>query len=140
MKRHPSQSVLRQILDEPGAVPELDRTHAASCVSCRRHSEAMAADAAVAAAALTGANEAVDPLPALRRLRKPETGVVPPRPTVADRLHCWSLDDQHGDFLLAQQRAGLVASAELATSNRARRLVTLEQAHRCVLGGAGHAP
>jgi hypothetical protein len=86
MKRHPSQSVLRQILDEPGAVPEPDRTHAASCASCRRHSEAMAADAAVAAAALTGANEAVDSLPALRRLRKAETGVVPPRPTVADRI------------------------------------------------------
>ncbi|MEA2591802.1 MAG: hypothetical protein QOD62_1633, partial [Actinomycetota bacterium] len=44
MKRHPSQSVLRQILDEPGAVPEPDRTHAASCASCLRHSEAMAAD------------------------------------------------------------------------------------------------
>ncbi|MEA2565968.1 MAG: hypothetical protein QOD49_1145 [Actinomycetota bacterium] len=86
MKRHPSQSVLRQILDEPGAVPEPDRTHAASCASCRRHSEAMAADAAVAAAALTGANEAVDPVPALRRLRSAETGVVPPKPTLADRL------------------------------------------------------
>jgi hypothetical protein len=86
MKRHPSQSVLRQILDEPGAVPEPDRTHAASCAGCRRHSEAMAADAAVAAAALTGANEAVDPVPALRRLRSAETGVVPPKPTVADRL------------------------------------------------------
>ena len=86
MKRHPSQSVLRQILDEPGAVPELDRTHAASCPSCRRNSEAMAADAAVAAAALMGANQAADPLPALRRLRSAETGVVPPKPTLADRF------------------------------------------------------
>jgi hypothetical protein len=86
MKRHPSQSVLRQILDEPGAVPDPERTHAASCASCRRHSEAMAADAAVAAAALIGANEAVDPVPALRRLRSAETGVVPPKPTLAGRL------------------------------------------------------
>jgi hypothetical protein len=86
VKGHPSQSVLRQILDEPGAVPEPDRTHAASCATCRRHSEAMAADATVAAAALAGANEAVDPVPALRRLRSAETGVVPPKPTVVDRL------------------------------------------------------
>src|SRR3979490_907357 len=86
MKGHASQSVLRQILDEPGAVPEPDRTHAASCAGCRRHSEAMAADAAVAAAGLTRAHEAVAPVPALRRLRSAETGVVPPKPTVADRL------------------------------------------------------
>ena len=47
MNRHPSRSVLRQILDEPGAVPEPDRIHAASCATCLRHSEAMAADAGV---------------------------------------------------------------------------------------------
>jgi hypothetical protein len=50
----------------------------------------MAADAGVAAAALTGAlsaaEVAADPAPALRRLRSAETGVVPPRPTVVDRL------------------------------------------------------
>ena len=90
MNRHPSRSVLRQILDEPGAVPEPDRIHAAACAACLRHSEAMAADAGVAAAALSGAVPAVDadvdPAPALRRLRSVETGVVPPRPTFVDRL------------------------------------------------------
>ena len=90
MNRHPSRSVLRQILDEPGAVPEPDRTHAASCATCLRHSEAMAADAGVAVAALTGAvsavDAAVDPAPALRRLRSAETGAVPARPTLVDRL------------------------------------------------------
>jgi len=90
VNRHPSRSVLRQILDEPGAVPEPDRTHAASCATCLRHSEAMAADAGVAVAALTGAvsavDAAVDPVPALRRLRSAETGAVPPRPTFVDRL------------------------------------------------------
>ncbi|HKN48598.1 MAG TPA: hypothetical protein VJ010_00025 [Actinomycetota bacterium] len=90
MNRHPSRSVLRQILDEPGAVPEPDRIHAASCATCLRHSEAMAADAGVAVAALTGAvsavDAAVDPAPALRRLRSAETGAVPARPTLVDRL------------------------------------------------------
>ena len=90
MNRHPSRSVLRQILDEPGAVPEPDRIHAASCAACLRRSEAMAADAAVAAAALSGAVWAVDAdvdlAPALRRLRSAETGAVPPRPTFVDRL------------------------------------------------------
>ena len=90
MNRHPSRSVLRQILDEPGAVPEPDRIHAASCATCLRRGEAMAADAGVAAAALSGAVPAVgadvDPAPALRRLRSVETGVVPPRPTFVDRL------------------------------------------------------
>lgn len=90
MNRHPSRSVLRQILDEPGGVPEPDRVHAAACTTCRRRSEAMAADAGVAAAALSGAVPAVgadvDPAPALRRLRSAETGVVPPRPTFVDRV------------------------------------------------------
>jgi hypothetical protein len=90
VNRHSSRSVLRQILDEPGAVLEPDRIHAASCATCRRRSEAMAADAGVAAAALSGAVSAVDgdvdPAPALRRLRSAETGVVPPRPTFVDRL------------------------------------------------------
>jgi hypothetical protein len=90
VNRHPSRSVLRQILDEPGAVPEPDRIHAASCAACLRRSEAMAADAAVAAAALSGAVSAVDAdidlAPALRRLRSAETGAVPPRPTFVDRL------------------------------------------------------
>jgi hypothetical protein len=88
VNRHPSRSVLRQILDEPGAVPEPDRIHAASCAACLRRSEAMAADAGVAEAALSGAVPAVDAGvdPALRRLRRAETGVVPPRPTFVDRL------------------------------------------------------
>jgi hypothetical protein len=90
VNRHPSRSVLRQILDEPGAIPEADRIHAAACATCRRHSEAMAADAGVAAAALSGAVPAVgadlDAAPALRRLRSVETGIVPPRPTFVDRV------------------------------------------------------
>ena len=90
MNRHSSRSVLRQILDEPGAVPEPDRIHAASCAACRRRSEAMAADAGVAAAALSGAVPAVgadlDPAPSLRRLRSAEPGVVPPRPAFVDRV------------------------------------------------------
>jgi hypothetical protein len=90
MKRHPSQSVLRQILDEPGAVPEADRTHAASCATCRLRSEAMAADATAAAAVLSGpaspVSEAVDSLPALRRLRSAEPGSVPAKPALIDRI------------------------------------------------------
>jgi hypothetical protein len=90
VNRHPSKSVLRQILDEPGGVPEQDRIHATACATCRRRSEALAADAGVAAAALSGAVPAVgadvDPAPALRRLRSAETSVVPPRPTFVDRI------------------------------------------------------
>jgi hypothetical protein len=78
--------VLRRIQDEPGAVPERDRTHAASCAVCARRSAALAADAAEAANALAGLVAPVDPVPALRRLRSGETGIVPPKPTVIDRL------------------------------------------------------
>ena len=86
MRRHPSRSILRRIQDEPEAVAEQDRAHAASCTRCRRHSEAMAATAATAAAVLGDGQGAVDPAPALRRLRSSETGVVPPKPGALDRL------------------------------------------------------
>jgi len=86
VRRHPSRSILRRIQDEPEAVAEQDRAHAASCTRCRRHSEAMAATAATAAAVLSDGQVAVDPAPALRRLRSSETGVVPPKPGALDRL------------------------------------------------------
>jgi hypothetical protein len=46
----------------------------------------MAEDAVVVAAALAEGGATVDPLPALRRLRTVEPGVVPPKPTRIDRL------------------------------------------------------
>ena len=46
----------------------------------------MATNATVAAAVLTRDSGQIDPLPALRRLRTHETGVVPARPGLADRM------------------------------------------------------
>lgn len=87
MSRHPSRAVLRRLQDEPDAVSERDRTHAASCPTCRHRSEALAANALVAGQLLGGVGPApVDPLPALRQLRSTETSVVPPRPGALERL------------------------------------------------------
>lgn len=86
MKRHPSRSVLRQILDEPGTVAESHRIHAASCATCRHRCDELAAAAAVATSALSPESESVDPLPALRRLRSAEPGVVLPKPPALDRI------------------------------------------------------
>ena len=86
MRRHPSRGILRRIQDEPEAVAERDRIHAASCPRCRRRNEAMAATAAAAAAVVNDGQGAVDPGPALRRLRSSETGMVRPKPRAVDRL------------------------------------------------------
>jgi len=75
--------------DEPGAVAEQERDHVAACATCQRRSEVMATAASAAASVLdegTLDGSAVDPLPALRRLRSTEPGVVAPKPTLVDRL------------------------------------------------------
>ncbi|MGH2717578.1 MAG: hypothetical protein ACRDJU_03220 [Actinomycetota bacterium] len=87
LRRHPGRAVLRRVQDEPGAVPERDRTHIAACVVCQRRQEVDAAAAAVASSVLAeGARVQVDPLPALRQLRATETSVVPPKPRALDQV------------------------------------------------------
>ncbi|MGY1739130.1 MULTISPECIES: hypothetical protein [unclassified Blastococcus] len=50
--RHPSEGVLRRLVDEPLGVADADRAHVAACPSCLAGLEAARADARTAAAAL----------------------------------------------------------------------------------------
>ena len=67
--RHPSEGVLRRLLDEPAGVPDSDREHVAGCRECLSGLAAMREDAAVVDAALaTGDLAEVDLDAAWRRL------------------------------------------------------------------------
>jgi hypothetical protein len=51
--RHPSEGVLRRLVDEPAGVTDDDRAHVASCPTCLRALESARADAQLVGAALT---------------------------------------------------------------------------------------
>ena len=50
--RHPSEGVLRRLVDEPAGVTDDDRTHVAACPTCRHVLDAVRADAQLVASAL----------------------------------------------------------------------------------------
>ncbi|MDQ3066465.1 MAG: hypothetical protein M3R12_04845, partial [Actinomycetota bacterium] len=67
--RHPTEGVLRRLLDEPAAVADSDRRHVTDCPQCLSGLGAMREDAAVVHAALaTESGENVDVAAAWRRL------------------------------------------------------------------------
>jgi hypothetical protein len=58
--RHPSEGVLRRLVDEPAGVTDADRTHVASCSTCLRELDAVRADAHLVGAALASAGNGTD--------------------------------------------------------------------------------
>src|SRR5688572_22192279 len=67
--RHPTEGVLRRLLDEPVGVADSDRQHVAGCPQCLGTLAVVRDDAAVVDAALsTGAPAGVDVAAAWRRL------------------------------------------------------------------------
>src|SRR6186997_819924 len=50
--RHPTEGVLRRLLDEPAGVADADRTHVADCSQCLGQLAAIREDAALVGAAL----------------------------------------------------------------------------------------
>lgn len=81
--RHPSEGVLRRILDEPAGVAEADRRHVADCAQCLDGLAGARADAALAASALAHENH-VDVDAAWQRLSGASTSATR-RPTPTRR-------------------------------------------------------
>jgi hypothetical protein len=88
--RHPTEGVLRRLLDEPGGVAETDRQHVAGCSQCLGGLSAMRQDAALVEASLAAdAAEGVDVAAAWRRLATAAPAAGPRRaaaPRRAGRL------------------------------------------------------
>ena len=85
--RHPTEGVLRRLLDDPAGVSDPDRRHVAGCPQCLRELAAMREDAALVHAALaTEGGADVDVAAAWRRLstaartKDSARAAVPPRP------------------------------------------------------------
>jgi hypothetical protein len=91
--RHPTEGVLRQLLDEPAGVAESDRRHVAGCPQCLGGLVATSADAVLVGAALASEGvAAVDVDAAWRRLSTvaaatgPVRAVAPLRPARFRRI------------------------------------------------------
>ena len=66
--RHPSEGVLRRLIDEPAGVTDDERAHVAGCSACLRALDTVRADAQLVGAALAPATAGVDPDAAWARL------------------------------------------------------------------------
>jgi predicted anti-sigma-YlaC factor YlaD len=66
--RHPTEGVLRRLIDEPEGVPSSDREHVGACQGCRDQLAAVAEDAGLVEAALAADVDDVDVDAAWERL------------------------------------------------------------------------
>ena len=66
--RHPSEGVLRRLLDEPAGVADVDREHVAGCDACLRRLATVRDDAGLVHVALTDTDAEVDVAAAWQRL------------------------------------------------------------------------
>ncbi len=84
--RHPTEGVLRRLLDEPAGVADSDRQHVIGCPQCLGGLAATRDDAALVGAALaTDAGAQVDLDAAWRRLSTASAGTAPGRASAARR-------------------------------------------------------
>jgi hypothetical protein len=81
--RHPTEGVLRQLLDEPAGVATTDREHVLGCEECARGLAGIRQDADLVHAALaTGTTAGVDTAVAWQRLSAATSSTVRARPAV----------------------------------------------------------
>jgi hypothetical protein len=113
--RHPTEGVLRRLLDEPAAVPDTDREHAAGCGECLDRLAGVREDAELVHAALvTDAATGVDAGGAWQRLSTAVSAGGAPVRTLAPR--------RAGRFREAVRRpvvAGVAVAAVLAGAGAA---------------------
>ncbi|MGY1814908.1 hypothetical protein [Blastococcus sp. SYSU D00820] len=83
--RHPSEGVLRRLLDEPVGVADADRAHVARCATCLAGVEAARADAVAAGAALGPAPDRLDVDAAWARLSATAPAGRAPAPARSSR-------------------------------------------------------
>ena len=76
--RHPTEGVLRRLVDEPAGVADADRAHVAGCSTCLRELDGVRADARLVGTALASPTTGLDPDAAWARLST--TTAAPVRP------------------------------------------------------------
>ena len=74
--RHPSEGVLRRLVDEPAGVTDDERTHIAGCPTCLRALDTARADAQLVGAALATPVRRIDTDAAWARLSTTTTAPV----------------------------------------------------------------
>jgi hypothetical protein len=109
--RHPSEGVLRRLLDEPAGVSDPDRAHVADCEQCLRDLTVMQQDAALVGATLaTDDHHDADVAAAWQRLSTAGPGRARPPARRARRFH---------DVLRRPAFAGLAVGLVLAGAGTA---------------------
>jgi hypothetical protein len=112
--RHPSEGVLRRLVDEPAGVTDDDRAHVAGCPTCLRARDTARADAQLVGAALTApATRDVDVDAAWARLST--TTATPARPVSIGRGR-WRAAVRR-PAIAALSAAVLVTGAGVAAAN-----------------------
>src|SRR3954447_4053917 len=111
--RHPSEGVLRRLVDEPAGVTDDDRAHVAACPQCLRALETTRAEARLVDAALAS-SAPVDTDAAWARF----AAVAPPvRPTVAATARSRWRPNLRRPVIAAVSAVVLVGGAGVAAAN-----------------------
>jgi hypothetical protein len=84
--RHPTEGLLRRLLDEPAAITDADREHVAGCEACRGGLAAIRDDAGLVHVALTEADADVDVAAAWQRLLAAASATRPGRPAAPPHI------------------------------------------------------
>src|SRR5688572_15417614 len=111
--RHPTDGVLRRLIDEPAGVTDDERAHVATCATCQRNLDAVRADAQLVGAALAPATAGVDPDAAWARLST--TTAAPVRQISAGRAR-WGTAVRR-PAIAALSAVVLVTGAGVAAAN-----------------------
>ncbi|MCA0144076.1 hypothetical protein [Blastococcus sp. LR1] len=111
--RHPTEGVLRRLLDEPAGVSDPDRRHVADCAQCLTNLAAARSDAAVVGAALTDTTPAPDVAAGWARLAA-ATHATAPRPAAAPARR-----GRAGEWLRRPAAAALAVGVVLAGAGTA---------------------
>ena len=116
--RHPSEGVLRRLVDEPAGVPDDDRAHVASCSPCLRALEAARSESRLVGAALAP-SAAVDTDAAWARFSAAaarDTASAPARPSAAPGRSRWRATVRR-PAIAAISAVVLVTGAGVAAAN-----------------------
>src|SRR3954462_8556817 len=121
--RHPSEGVLRRLVDEPAGVTDDDRAHVAACPQCLRalettRAEARLVDAALASSAPVDTDAAWARFAAAPPPVRPPVAAAPPvRPTVAPPARSRWRPNLRRPVIAAVSAVVLVGGAGVAAAN-----------------------
>src|SRR5215218_8046710 len=115
--RHPSEGVLRRLVDEPAGVTDDERAHVASCPTCLRGLDAVRGEAQLVGAALAPSTTETDTDAAWARFSTATRTAAAARPAVPTAAPSWWRTAVRRPAIAALSAVLLLTGAGVAAAN-----------------------